>query len=149
MLSNSVKSLLFHTALSVVTVIVAFLSSLKIPIELGLVNVFIYFLVGKYFLKRLENPIKEVISLAPTFIIGAFLFLILYSIQLNNGVAEVKWTIMSIYLVSLGPSMLMLGEALSVRSISYFYLPFSLLPSLLMWLGLQSKKREKKSHQMD
>jgi hypothetical protein len=39
----------------------------------------------------------------------------------------------------MGPSMVMLGEALNIK-FAYMYLPFSLIPCLLMWLGLKSKK---------
>jgi hypothetical protein len=139
MLGNSVKSFLFHVVICIATAIITLSLGTKITIEFGLINLFLYFLFGKLYLKKLDNSIKEIFSISPIFIIGSLLFFVFTLIQLKAGVWVSHWFVINVFLASMGPSMVMLGEALNIKFV-YLYLPFSLVPCLFMWLGLKSKK---------
>jgi hypothetical protein len=97
----------------------------------------------------MDNRLKEIISISITFLLGCLLILTFFIMQKRNGIAVTNWAlVVDFYLASLIPSMYMLAETVFIRysnffghgGVGVFYIPFSVLPSLLMWLGLRSKK---------
>lgn len=71
----------------------------------------------------------------------------IYAFKRYNNNGDGLWVIMDIYLAGVVPSMYMIADIMYVKlsstlqykGMSVFYLPFSVLPSLLMWLGLKTK----------
>lgn len=121
--------------------------SFKLPIELGLFNIFIYYLFGRMYLVKLSNWKKEIASIMPISLIAIFGIITIYAFKRYNNNSDGLWVIMDIYLAGVVPSMYMIADILYVKisstlqykGMSEFYLPFSILPSLLLWLGLKTK----------
>ncbi|MBP1964164.1 hypothetical protein J2Z65_003387 [Paenibacillus aceris] len=70
LLKNSVRSLLFHTFICFKTILIILGFEFKISNELGLVNIFLYYLFGRFFLTKLTDWKKEISSILPVFIVG-------------------------------------------------------------------------------
>lgn len=147
LLINFWRSLLFHLVISLLTIIIVLLTSFKMPIEFGLFNIFIYYLFGRMYLVKLSNWKKEIASIMPISLIAIIGIITIYAFKRYNNNGDGLWMIMDIYLASVVPSMYMTADILFVKisstlqykGMSVFYLPFSIFPSLLLWLGLKTK----------
>lgn len=145
MLINFFRALLFHSVISVLTIIIVLVTSFKLPIELGLINILIYYLYGRKYLIKLSDWKKEIVSIIPISLIAIFAIFTIYTFKRYNNNGDDVWILIDIYLASVLPCMYLVGDFLYViipstlqyKEMSTFYLPFSILPSLLMWLGLK------------
>lgn len=147
MLINFLRSIVFHLVISVLTIIIVLVTSFKLPIGLGLFNIFIYYLFGRKYMVKLSNWKKEIASIMPISLIAIFGIITIYVFKRYNNSGDGLWMIMDIYLASIVPCIYIVADFLYViisstlqyKGMSVFYLPFSILPSLLLWLGLKTK----------
>jgi hypothetical protein len=111
LLINFFRALVFHLVISVLTIIIVLVTSFKLPIELGLINILIYYLYGRMYLVKLSNWKKEIASIMPISLIAIFA-VITFKRYNNNG--DDLWMIIDIYLASVIPCMTIVGNFLYV-----------------------------------